>query len=132
MEVLNVRTRGRDEMVDITRQVADIVRSSGVRGGLCVVFVPHTTAGVTINEHADPDVADDIITVLDRVVPWSGPYEHGEGNTAAHVKASMVGSSATILVEDGAMQLGTWQGIFFCEYDGPRSRKVWVSVTAAS
>ncbi len=130
MEILSVRTSGRDEMVDITGEVADAVRRAGVTTGHCVVFVPHTTAGVTINEHADPDVADDIVAALDRMVPWDGPYLHGEGNSAAHVKASLVGSSVTIAIDGGSLQLGTWQGIFFCEYDGPRTRKVWVSPIA--
>jgi len=130
METFAVRTRQRSEMVDITREVAEIVRRSGVERGHCVVFVPHTTTGVTINEHADPDVAADMIDVLDRIVPWNGPYRHTEGNTAAHVKASLTGSSATIIVESNSLRLGTWQGIFFCEYDGPRSRNVWVSLVA--
>jgi secondary thiamine-phosphate synthase enzyme len=130
METFAVRTRQRSDMVDITREVAEIVRRSGIEHGHCVVFVPHTTAGVTINEHADPDVAADMIDVLDRIVPWNGPYRHMEGNTAAHVKASLTGSSATIIVENNSLRLGTWQGIFFCEYDGPRSRNVWVSLVA--
>ncbi len=130
METFAVRTRQRSDMVDITREVAEIVRRSGIEHGHCVVFVPHTTAGVTINEHADPDVAADMIDVLDRIVPWNGPYRHMEGNTAAHVKASFTGSSATIIVENNSLRLGTWQGIFFCEYDGPRSRNVWVSLVA--
>ena len=117
-------------MVDITGKVDDIVRQTNVSRGFCVVFVPHTTAGVTINEHADPDVARDIVTALDRMVPWSGPYLHGEGNSAAHIKASLVGSSATVPIEDGRLRLGTWQGIFLCEYDGPRTRQVWVSLMA--
>jgi len=130
METFAVRTGQRSEMVDITREVAEIVRRSGIEHGHCVVFVPHTTAGVTINEHADPDVAADMIDVLDRIVPWNGPYRHTEGNTAAHVKASLTGASATIIVENNSLRLGTWQGIFFCEYDGPRSRNVWVSFVA--
>lgn len=130
METFAVRTGQRSEMVDITREVAEIVRRSGIEHGHCVIFVPHTTAGVTINEHADPDVAADMIDVLDRIVPWNGPYRHTEGNTAAHVKASLTGASATIIVENNSLRLGTWQGIFFCEYDGPRSRNVWVSLVA--
>jgi len=112
--------------VDITRQVAAAVSEAGIDDGVATVFVPHTTAGVTINENADPDVVADIETVLDRVVPWQGGYRHCEGNTAAHVKASMMGSSVQIIVENGRLQLGTWQSIYFCEFDGPRSRKVWV------
>lgn len=130
METFAVRTHQRSEMVDITREVAEIVGRSGVERGHCVVFVPHTTAGVTINEHADPDVAADMIDVLNRIVPWNGPYRHAEGNTAAHVKASLTGASATVIVENNLLRLGTWQGIFFCEYDGPRSRNVWVSLVA--
>jgi len=129
---LNVCTSRRDEMLDVTRQVTDAVRQAGVRQGYCIVFVPHTTAGVTINEHADPDVAADILAALDRVVPWTGSYRHDEGNAAAHVKASLMGSSVTVPVEDGSPQLGTWQGIFLCEFDGPRSRHVWVSIVPAS
>ena len=116
-------------MVDLTRQVAEIVGSSGVSRGICTVFVPHTTAGVTINEHADPDVAGDLMAILDKLVPWTGPYAHSEGNSAAHLKSSLVGSSVRVIVEEGRLQLGTWQGIFFCEYDGPRSRQVWVTLT---
>lgn len=130
MDTITVQTRSRDEMVDITRDVAGFVRSCGVKSGHCVIFVPHTTAGITINEHADPDVVDDMNTVLNRLVPWTGPYKHNEGNSAAHVKASLMGSSVTVLIEDGKLQLGTWQGIFFCEYDGPRTRKAWISVVA--
>lgn len=132
MDSFKVRTAQRDEMVDITRQVDDIVRQAAVGRALCVVFVPHTTAGVTINEHADPDIARDIIAALDRMVPWNGPYAHSEGNSAAHVKASVVGPSVAVPVEAGKLQLGTWQGIFLCEFDGPRTRQVWVSLLQGS
>jgi secondary thiamine-phosphate synthase enzyme len=128
MRRIAVRTTGRDEMADITRDVAAIVAESNIGNGLCLVFVPHTTAGVTINEHADPDVADDIIMALDKLVPEDGSCKHVEGNSAAHLKASLIGSSVTVPVENGALQLGTWQGIFFCEYDGPRTRHAWVSL----
>jgi secondary thiamine-phosphate synthase enzyme len=131
VETITIRTRKRAEMVDITRQVVEIVRSSGIGTGHCLVFVPHTTAGITINEHADADVASDMISTLDKLVPWNDGYEHIEGNSAAHVKASLMGSSAMIVVESNSLQLGTWQGIFFCEYDGPRTRNVWVSTIAA-
>ena len=130
METITVQTRSRDEMVDITREVADVVRRLGVKTGRCVVFVPHTTSGVTINEHADPDVCEDLIASLNRIVPWNGSYRHGEGNSAAHVKASLTGSSVTVLIEDGRLLLGTWQGIFFCEFDGPRTRKAWISAVS--
>jgi len=127
-EQLNVKTSARTDMVDITKLVAAVVNKSGIGGGVCHVFVPHTTAGVTINENADPDVRADIEKVLDGLVPWSAGYAHSEGNSAAHVKASMMGFTATIPVERGQMLLGTWQGIYFCEFDGPRSRKVIVKV----
>ncbi|MCX7916122.1 MAG: secondary thiamine-phosphate synthase enzyme YjbQ, partial [Verrucomicrobiae bacterium] len=117
------------ELVDITRQVQEGVRQSGCREGVCVVYVPHTTAGITVQEHADPDVVRDLVYVLDRLVPWNDPkYRHTEGNTAAHVKSALVGHSAHLLVRDSRLQLGTWQGIFFCEFDGPRTRHVWVRV----
>ena len=129
----NVRTSGRDEMIDITAEVAAAVADSGLRDGLVTVFVSHTTAGVTINENADPDVIHDVLTALDKAVPWSQPfYRHGEGNSAAHVKSSMVGSSASVPLIEGRMQFGTWQSIFFCEFDGPRTRKVTVSVIGTS
>ena len=126
METLNVQTRARTEFVDITTDVQAAVGRLGVADGVVTVFVPHTTAGVTINENADPDVTADMELVLDRVVPWSGGYAHGEGNTAAHVKASMMGNSTQVIVQNGRLALGTWQAIYFCEFDGPRSRQVWV------
>jgi secondary thiamine-phosphate synthase enzyme len=129
MKKLSVNTRGRTQFVDITSQVADAVQESGLADGIVTVFIPHTTAGVTINENADPDVTVDMDVILDRMVPWSDGYKHGEGNSAAHVKASMMGSSVQVIVEGGKMQLGTWQAIYFCEFDGPRGRKVWVNVT---
>ena len=128
MKQLSVSTHRRTEFVEITDQIQSLVRESGMEDGIVTVFVPHTTAGVTINEHADPDVMRDMDVVLDRMVPWEGGYRHAEGNTASHVKAAMMGSSAQVIVRSGQLQLGTWQGIFFCEFDGPRSRKVWVSL----
>lgn len=125
-----VRTGGRTDFVDITARVAEAVSESGIEEGLCVVYVPHTTAGVTINESADPAVRVDIADVLGRIVPWEGGYAHAEGNSAAHVKASLMGSSVTVLVERGGLVLGTWQGIFFCDFDGPRSRTVQVRIMA--
>lgn len=128
MKKIHLQTAGRSHFLDITDQVQQAVSELGVTRGAVTVYVPHTTAGVTINEHADPDVARDVIGVLDRLVPWSDPaYRHSEGNTAAHVKAILTGSSARVLVEDGRLQLGTWQGVFFCEFDGPRTREVWIS-----
>jgi secondary thiamine-phosphate synthase enzyme len=115
-------------MLDITSEVESMVKKSGVTSGVCYVFVPHTTAGITINENADPDVVRDIITGLDRVIPLHDHYLHGEGNSPAHIKSSMVGCSQEVLIEKGRLQLGTWQSLFFCEFDGPRTRKVWVKV----
>lgn len=121
-----VRTSARDQMVDITAQVRVALKDSDVTDGICTVFIPHTTAAVTINENADPDVVRDFIYEMDKIVPWSDGYHHFEGNTAAHIKASMMGFSEQILIENGRLVLGTWQGIYFCEYDGPRTRKVHV------
>ena len=126
MKKLEVRTQGRTQFVDLTGQVQSAVSEFGLKEGVVTVFVPHTTAGVTINEHADPDVMADLEQILDRIVPWSGPYAHGEGNSAAHAKASLMGSSARIMVSGGRLKLGTWQGIFLCEFDGPRDREVWI------
>ena len=128
-EQLSVSTKSRTDLVDITAMVAAVIKKSGVKSGMCHVYVPHTTAGVTINENADPAVCEDIATILDRVVPWTGGYAHSEGNSAAHVKSTMTGCTASIPIERGRMLLGTWQAVFFCEYDGPRSRKVLVKVT---
>ncbi len=128
MNTIEIRTKARQEFVDLTAEVGRIVAASGVTSGVCVVTVPHTTAGVTVNENADPDVRADMDMVLRRIVPDALPYAHGEGNSPAHVKASLVGSSATLLVEGGKLRLGTWQGIYFCEFDGPRTRQAWVQV----
>ncbi len=117
-------------MVSLTREVQQAVAASNVQHGQVIVYVPHTTAGITINENADPDVVHDFLKQLDEMVPWEQPfYRHGEGNSAAHVKASMMGSSVTVLIEDGRLVLGTWQGIWYCEFDGPRTRTAIVSVT---
>ena len=128
MESLRVRTGRRTQLLDITAEVERVVGAAGVASGICYVYVPHTTAGVMINEHADPDVASDLEGVFDRLVPHRGPYRHAEGNTDSHAKAVMVGASQVIFVEGGKLMLGTWQGIFLCEFDGPRERKVWVRV----
>ena len=130
MKQFQVKTQQRDQMIDITDRVQRLVTEAGVGDGQVIVYVPHTTAGVTINENADPDVVHDMLHQLDVMVPWRQPfYQHGEGNSASHVKASMMGSSVTVLVEGGRLQLGTWQGIWFCEFDGPRTRNVWVRVS---
>ncbi len=124
-----VRTRGRDQMIDITSRIAEAISQSGISEGLVTVYIPHTTAGVTVNENADPSVVDDMLLALDRAVPWQqGFYRHGEGNSAAHVKSSMVGCNSTIPIRGGRMVLGTWQGVYFCEFDGPRTRLAVVTV----
>ncbi len=125
---ISVRTSARTEFVDITREVQNAVKSSGISDGLCIVYVPHTTAGITINENADPDVTRDIIDTLERLVPRDARYRHMEGNADSHVKASLMGFSASIFVENSRLVLGTWQGIYFCEFDGPRSRTVLVQI----
>lgn len=129
MEKFSVKTHRRSEMIDVTGQVADAVAQSGISEGLATVFVPHTTAGVTINENADPDVVHDVLMTLEELAPRDrGGYRHMEGNSDAHVKASMMGSSVSVIVDHGELCLGTWQGIYFCEFDGPRSRRMMVSV----
>ncbi|RUM42368.1 MAG: YjbQ family protein [Desulfurobacterium sp.] len=128
---ISLKTTGRTQFVDITRQVESVILQSGVKNGICVIYVPHTTAAVTINENADPTVKKDIKTMLDKLIPWRESfYEHAEGNSAAHIKSSLIGCSETVIVQDGRLLLGTWQGIFFCEFDGPRTRKVYVKVIA--
>jgi len=129
MKTLEIRTKHSCEMIAVTARVGEVVRESGVREGCVIVYVPHTTAGVTINENADPDVAHDMLAQLGEIAPQRQPfYRHAEGNSAAHVKATLVGSSVTVLVDDGRLVLGTWQGIYFCEFDGPRMRKMHVRV----
>jgi secondary thiamine-phosphate synthase enzyme len=123
-----VRTSAQSEFVNITRSVREAVKETGVSDGICIVFVPHTTAAVTINENADPSVVQDIIMELNKIVPFKDSYRHGEGNSPAHIKASLVGCSQSVFVESGELVLGTWQGIFFCEFDGPRNRQVHVKV----
>ena len=125
---INVKSRSRNEMVDITSSIQKEVSKSGVTEGSCLVYVPHTTAGITINEGADPAVCQDILDRLSELVPPHAGYRHMEGNADSHIKASMMGSSVSVIVEKGRLVLGTWQKIFFCEFDGPRSRKVYVKV----
>ena len=123
-----VRTSAHTQMIDITAQVRKAVTDSGAQDGLCVVFIPHTTAAVTVNENADPDVQTDFMKEINKIVPGEDGYFHSEGNSAAHLKASMMGFSETLIVDGGKLLLGTWQGIYFLEYDGPRTRKVYVKV----
>ncbi|MBM4249603.1 MAG: YjbQ family protein [Euryarchaeota archaeon] len=127
---LELQTRKRTEMIDITGEVQGEVARSGVRSGLCLVWVPHTTAGLTVNENADPSVRRDILAALDRLVPREGDYRHSEGNSDGHIKSTLCGRDVTLAVEEGALVLGTWQGLFFCEFDGPRRRSVIVKVFA--
>jgi secondary thiamine-phosphate synthase enzyme len=125
---IQVKTKARNELVDITPQVKKVVEEAGIAEGICVVVVPHTTAAVTVNENADPSVKADIIAKLGELVPAGDRYRHQEGNADAHIKAALVGTSESILVRGGQLALGTWQGVFFCEFDGPRTRQVWVRV----
>ncbi len=130
MRTIEVKTQAREELVDITARVREELVSSGVKSGICYVYVPHTTAAATINESADPSVKEDILMTLRKIVPDSLPYRHSEGNSPAHVKASLIGSSVKVIVEEGQLSLGTWQGIFFCEFDGPRSRRVFIKASS--
>ena len=125
-----MRTSRKTELIDITRSVREALQKTDVKNGVCMVFVPHTTAAVTINENADPSVRRDILMELNKIVPFEDRYDHTEGNSPAHIKASLLGPSQAIFVESGDLMLGTWQGIFFCEFDGPRNRKVHVKVIA--
>ena len=124
----DVQTHDHNELLDITSQVQQVINKSKVTEGLCIVYIPHTTAGVTINENADPSVMKDINRFLSKAVPAAGDYSHAEGNSDAHIKASMIGSSVSVIMESGQLVLGTWQGIYFCEFDGPRTRSVIVKV----
>ena len=132
MQQLTVKTQSQTEMIDITRQVQKSIETAGLQDGLCVLYVPHTTAGITINESADPSVRRDILTVLNQMVPWKADYRHMEGNSPAHIKSTLVGASQWVVVENGQMVLGTWQGIFFCEFDGPRTRKLQMKLVPAA
>ena len=123
-----VRTSSRVELVDITHKVEEVVSASKIKSGICIIYIPHTTAAVTINENADPSVQRDILYELNKLIPFDDNYSHTEGNSAAHIKSSIVGASRSIVIEDGSLKLGTWQGIYFCEFDGPRNRKVWVKI----
>ena len=129
IHTLTIATRSRSELVDITSQVQDVVRECGLSAGVCTIFVPHTTAGLTINEGADPSVQRDILTHLQKIIPRDGDFRHLEGNSDAHIKASLMGSSQTVFVEEGQLVLGTWQAIYFAEFDGPRKRKAMVRVS---
>ncbi|PIE34077.1 hypothetical protein CSA56_09215 [candidate division KSB3 bacterium] len=128
IETIEISTYSKTEFIDITSQIRGIVKKSGIQHGMCHVFVPHTTAGVTINENADPSVQRDMLMELNKVIPFEDQYTHYEGNSAAHIKSSLFGNSLFVFVENGALVLGTWQGIYFCEFDGPRRRKALAKV----
>jgi secondary thiamine-phosphate synthase enzyme len=132
MNQLSIKTHSQTEMIDITAEIQDLLRTRQFKDGLCLLYVPHTTAGITINESADPSVRRDILMVLNAMVPWKADYRHMEGNSPAHIKSSRKGSSQLMVVENGRMVLGTWQGIFFCEFDGPRTRKLQVKLVATA
>ncbi|NVM02030.1 MAG: YjbQ family protein [Candidatus Helarchaeota archaeon] len=128
IEKISVRTHGREEVIDITETVENIISKSKVASGYCIIYVPHTTAAITINENADPAVKRDVLKILDKLIPQNGDYEHFEGNSPAHIKSILTGISQMILIENGKLKLGTWQGIYLCEYDGPRSRSVLIKI----
>ena len=130
MEMLRVKTDRRTQLVDVTDKVRRAVEQAGIESGVCYVYVPHTTAGVLVNEHFDPDVAEDLEGVFERLVPRVGPYRHAEGNSDSHAKAAMVGTSAMVFVEEGKVALGRWQGVFFCEFDGPRRRDLHIKLVS--
>ena len=125
---VTIGTHSRTEFINIDREIENVIRESGVKQGVCHIFVPHTTAAITINENADPSVVRDILMETEKLVPFDDNYHHLEGNAAAHIKATLIGSSETVFIEGGRLALGTWQSIYFCEFDGPRRRKVWVRV----
>ena len=131
MEKISVRTHGREEIVDITENIEKIISKSKISSGFCIIFVPHTTAAISINENADPAVKRDVLKILDTLIPQNGDYEHFEGNSPAHVKTILTGNSQTLLIEKGKLKLGTWQGIYLCEYDGPRSRSVLIKIISS-
>ena len=128
--VHTLKTQSKTELIDITSDIQQLVKSSGVKDGYCMLYVPHTTAAVTINESADPSVREDILMILNQMVPWKAPYRHLEGNSPAHVKSTLVGASELVAIENGRLVMGTWQGIFFGEFDGPRTRKIHVNCFA--
>jgi secondary thiamine-phosphate synthase enzyme len=128
IHTIDIRSSERCEFIDITGEIEKVIKESRASKGACRIFVPHTTAGLTINENADPSVKKDITDTLNELVPRSGRYAHAEGNSDAHIKSSILGNEKTVFIQNGRLKLGTWQGIFFCEFDGPRRREVWVNV----
>ena len=128
MDEISVNTSSHTQFIDITSKVSEVLQKAEIKDGICTVFTPHTTAGITINENADPDVPRDIIKEMGKVIPLNDGYDHIEGNSAAHIKSSLFGCSETVIIRNGSLMLGTWQSVFFCEFDGPRNRKVWVEI----
>jgi secondary thiamine-phosphate synthase enzyme len=128
LKTLNIKSKAKTEFIDITDDIHEAIKESGVKSGICYIYAPHTTAGITINEGADPSVKRDILATLNRLIPFEGDYQHMEGNSPAHIKATLVGVSKFIAIEDGKALLGTWQSVYFCEFDGPRHRRVIVKV----
>jgi secondary thiamine-phosphate synthase enzyme len=126
MERITLKTTRRQEFLEITPLIEDIVAKSGTKNGICHIYVPHTTCGLTINENADPSVKADILSVLEQLIPENGRYRHSEGNSDAHIKSSIMGHSLSVIIDGGSLRLGTWQGIFLCEFDGPRTRQIWI------
>jgi len=128
LKEIAIRTNARTQILDISAQIQEVIEESGISKGLCYIFVPHTTAGITINENADPNVKKDILMELNKIVPFNDNYNHLEGNSAAHIKASLMGFSLNVIIKNGQLLLGTWQGICFCEFDGPRTRHLYVKI----
>ena len=128
MDEVSIKTNSHSQFIDITSKVSEVISKTGIKDGMCTVFTPHTTAGITINENADPDVPRDIIKEMGKIVSLDAGYAHVEGNSAAHIKSSLFGCSETVIVRNGSLMLGTWQSVFLCEFDGPRNRKVWVKI----
>lgn len=128
MYEIEINTTDQVQFIDITQKIREALDEKEIKNGICTVFVPHTTAAVTINENADPDVSTDMIKEINKIVPFSDNYRHFEGNSAAHLKSSIIGVSETVIIEDGDLKLGRWQGIYFCEFDGPRKRKIWIKI----
>lgn len=132
LKTLNIKSRAKTEFIDITEDINGAIKDSGVQSGICYIYIPHTTAGITINEGADPSVKRDIITTLNKLIPFEGDYQHMEGNSAAHIKSTVVGVSQFVVIEDGKAILGTWQSVYFCEFDGPRHRRVIIKIAHSS
>lgn len=131
VETIQIKTQDRSAMVDVTDLIARKVQESGIKSGLCLLHVPHTTAGILVNEGADPAVMEDILAFLDQKVPWRAGYKHSEGNSAAHIKATLTGARTFLMIDHGRLVLGTWERVFFCEFDGPRTRKIYLQIAAA-